>query len=198
MPDFVPVSGSIEFRITGVHTSGKKMYNIGHVDCGAPLPTQAEVEAVATVVAAWVDGTYSSFWSSLISSDEVRARSNAQEPGPVAVVTGYAAVGALGGDMQPLDTTMCVNLLGGLTGQSNRGKWYTFTADETVITSGLFSAAYATSMQVALAGLQADLGAAGFALAVESRRNLSLVQIVSFQAQRIPSHLRSRKANRGI
>jgi hypothetical protein len=198
MPDFVPVAGSIECRITGVVTGGKKMYNIIHVDCGSPLPTYAECLSVATIVAAWVDGTYNQYWANDITSDEVRARSNAEEPGPVATVTGYAAAGALTADLLPVNTTMCVNLLGTLTGQSNRGKFYTFVADESVITEGLFSVGYATSLQTSLIALAADLAAGGFALAVESRRTLSLKQVVSYQAQRIPSHLRSRKANRGI
>lgn len=198
MPDFVPVAASIEFRITGLHTGGKKMYNIMHVDCGSPFPSLSEVRQVAETVAAWVDGTYNALWSSAITSDEVRARSNAEEPGPLWIETGYAAQGGLTGDMLPLNQSLCVNLLSGTTGQSRRGKFYVFPGDETSQTVGLYTVPYATDAIAALQGLESDLAAVGFALAIESRRRLALYQVESYLAQRIPSNLQSRKANRGI
>lgn len=199
MPDFVPVSGSIEFRITGQSTAtGKKMYHIMHVDCGSPLPTLAECQLVADTAAAWVIASYKSFYCSDIVVNEVRARSNAQEPGPVAYNTTVSQAGTLNGDRVPASQAMCVNLLTGFTGLRRRGKFYTFQADETVQTNGLYSAGYAVGVEASLNLLMADLAAAGFALAVESRRDLFLYQITDFLPQQIPAHLKSRKANQGI
>lgn len=198
MPDFVPVGGSIEFRITGQHSGGKKMYNIGHVDCGSPFPTLAEVTEVANIVAAWCTGIYKSVFNQAILINEVRARSNAAEPGPTYTNNTVNQAGALVGDQSSMDTTCCVNLLSGLTGQSNRGKFYIFLPDEGVMTNGLFSSAYAAGCEVVLSSLAADLATGGFALAVESRATLSLKQVSAYLAQPIPSHLRSRKVNRGI
>lgn len=199
MPDFVPVSGSIEFRITGLHSSsGKKIFNIGHVDCGQPLPTLAECQLVADTVASWVVGSYRSVYSDDILINEVRARSNAQEPGPVAYNTTVNQPGQLTADMAPLSTTMVVNLTSGFTGFRRRGKWYIFTPDESVMTNGLFTSGYAVGCETVLSVLRGDLAAAGFALAVESRRDLALYQITGQLGQIVPSTLRSRKANKGI
>lgn len=198
MPDFVPVTGSIEFRITGQHSGGKKMYNIGHVDCGSPLPTYAQCVAVADAVAGWCTGIYKSVFHQSIIINEVRARSNAAEPGPVYTNNTVNQAGALVGDQSSMDTTCVVNLLSGLTGASHRGRWFIFLPDEGVMTNGLFSSAYAAACEIVLSSLAADLNTAGFALAVESRRTLSLWQVTSYLAQPIPSKLRSRKVNRGI
>lgn len=199
MPDFVPVSGSIEFRITGFNqVSGKKVYNIGHVDCGSPLPTLAEVTAVAVSVATWVVGSYKSLYHEDIVVNEVRARSNAQEPGPVYVHNTINQIGALVGDIQPSSTTLCVNLLSGFTGLRRRGKFYVFPADETVMTDGLFTAGYCQGAEAVIELLHDTLELDGFALAVESRRDLALYQVEGYLAQPVPSHLKSRKSNQGI
>jgi len=199
MPDFVPVSGSIEFRIQAQSTAtGKKMYNIGHVDCAAPFPTLADVTAVVNVVSPWVIATYKSFFTTDLVCNEVRARSNAQEPGPLYINSTISQAGALGDDRLASSDTLLVNLLSGTTGQRRRGKWYTFQGTEAIRTNGLYTAVYSSAMESALASLAADLATAGFALAIESRRDLALYQVISFSSQPIPSSLRSRKANRGI
>ena len=199
MPDFVPVSGSIEFKISAVSTTtGKKMYNINHVDCGSPLPTQSECEDVVTAVSDWVIATYKNFFTSDLVVNEVRARSNAQEPGPIAINSSINQAGGLTGDRVAASTALCINTLSGTTGQRRRGKWYVFQGDETVMTNGLFTSGYCSNAEAAMNILLGDLATAGFALAVESRRDLALYQILGFSAQPIPSHLASRKANRGI
>jgi len=199
MPDFVPVSGSIEFRIQVQSTAtGKKMFNIMHVDCAAPFPTQQDCHDVVDAVSAWVIATYKSFWTSDLVCNEVRARSNAQEPGPLWINSTISQAGSLGDDRLAASDTLCVNLLSGTTGLSRRGKFYVFQATEAVRTNGLYTSVYCAGAEAALSSLAADIVTAGFALAVESRRNLALYQIVGYSAQPVPSHLASRKANRGI
>jgi len=199
MPDFVPVSSSIEFKITAVSTAtGKKMYNIGHTDCAAPFPTQSQCQDTVDQVSAWVIATYKSFFTSDLVVIEVRARSNAQEPGPLAINSTINQAGALNGDRLAPADTLCVNELSGTTGQRRRGKFYVFQADETVRTNGLYTSTYCSNMEGALTGLVALLDAVGQAYAIESRRDLALYQIIGFSAQPIPSHLASRKQNRGI
>lgn len=198
MPDFVPVSGSIEFRITGLHTSGKKVYNIGHVACASPFPTLSEVTQVAVVVGNWCDISYYNMYNSTIRIVEVRARSNAQEPGPVYIDTTPNVAGTLAGDPLPLAQSLCINLVTGLTGPSQRGRWFTFPADETTQTLGVYNVTYKNFMETSLAALQADLQSGGFDLAIESRRHLALYPITGYVGQIIPSTLASRKPNRGI
>jgi hypothetical protein len=198
MADFVPIEADIEIRITGQHTGGKKMYNIIHADCGSPHPTLAEVTAAANAVASWVQTTYAALYSQYITVNEIRARSNAEEPGPVYTNASINEAGALLTDMESMDTTMCVNLLSGLTGASNRGKFYVFTPDEPQMTQGIFTSGYQTQCEAAMVALRTDLASAGFAMAIESRRYLRLRQIVGQLGQIIPSHLQSRKANHGI
>lgn len=199
MPDFVPVSGSIEFRITGVSlATGKKMYNVGHVDCASPFPTQAQCQDVVDVVSAWVIASYKAIYCSDVVVSDVRARSNAQEPGPIAINSAIFQAGQLAGDRLPASQALCVNLLSGTTGQRRRGRWFVFQADETTQTDGLYTAAYASAAGLVISVLRDDIATAGYALAIESRRDLALWQVVGFLPQRIPSTLRSRKANRGI
>jgi hypothetical protein len=198
MPDFVAIPADIEVRITGQHSGGKKMYNIIHADCGSPLPTLAEVTAAVNAVASWVQTTYAAFYHQSITVNEIRGRSNAEEPGPTYTNASISEAGALLLDMESMDTTMCVNLLSGLTGASNRGKFYAFTPDEAQMTNGIFTAAYQGNLESAMIALRTDLAAAGFAMAIESRRHLRLRQIVGQLGQIIPSHLQSRKANHGI
>jgi len=199
MPDFVPVSGSIEFKITVVSSAtGKKMYNIGHTDCAAPFPTLAQCQDTVDAVSAWVIATYKSFWTSDLVCVEVRARSNAQEPGPIAINSAINQAGGLTADRLAASDTLCVNLLSGTTGQRRRGKIYIFQADESVRTNGLYTSGYCSNVEAALNLLLGDLAGVGQALAIESRRDLALYQIVAFSSQPVPSHLASRKANRGI
>lgn len=199
MPDFVPVSGSIEFRIGAYSVAtGKKFYNINHVDCASPFPTQAQCQDVVDAVSAWVIASYKSLWTSDVVVNDVRARSNAQEPGPIAINSTINQSGALAGDRLAASDTLCINLLSGTTGQRRRGKWYVFPADETVRTNGLYTGGYCATAEAAMNLLLADLATAGYALAIESRRDLALYQVIGFLAQPIPSALRSRKANRGI
>jgi len=199
MPDFVPVSGSIEFKITVVSTAtGKKMYNIGHTSCASPNPTQSQCQDTVDAVSAWVIATYKSFYTADLVCVEVRARSNAQEPGPIAINSAINQAGALADDRLAASDTLCVNTLSGTTGQRRRGKFYVFQATEAVRTNGLYTSAYCSSMETALASLATSLATVGQALAVESRRDLALYAIIGYSAQPIPSHLASRKANRGI
>lgn len=199
MPDFVAVNNSIEVRIGGYHvTKGKKLYNIIHCDCGSPLPTLAEVTAAVGAVSNWVINSYKSLFVDDILVNEVRGRSNAQEPGPTYTNSTINQIGALTGDMVPMSQAMCINLLTNLTGRSQRGKFYVFPTDEVVQVNGLYTGAYAAACELSIVALQGELSTAGFALAIESRRHLALYQVQSVLAQNIPAHLSSRKENRGI
>lgn len=199
MPDFVAVANSIEIRIGGYHqTNGKKVYNIVHADCGSPLPTLAEVTAAVGAVSSWVSASYKGLFVDDIIINEVRGRSNAQEPGPTYTNSTINQAGTLTGDMVPMSQSCCVNLLTNLTGRSQRGKFYVFPTDEVVQVGGLYTAVYAAACETVLGALAAELAGAGFALAIESRRHLALYQVQSYSAQNIPAHVSSRKVNRGI
>lgn len=199
MPDFVAVSGSVEVRIKGIHTvSGKAMYNIIHVDAGVPLPDNSDCHTIALAVQSWCAAYYRDIINEDITIDEIRARSNAEEPGPVDVLSALGIVGSLGGDIVPLDQSLCVNLTTGRTGAARRGRFFVFPADELNQTDGLYISSYADACATALAQLDVGLLAAGEQFVIESRSTLSLYPVTGQSSQRIPSRLRSRKVNHGI
>lgn len=198
MPDFVPIGYSMEARLTGLHSSGKKMYNILHFRDTVPLPSYEDCEEIGLTLAGWVQDTYNVMYHASIRIVEIRVRSNAAEPGPVYLNTSIDEVGLLVGDQLPMAQSICVNLTTNNTGPSQRGRFYAFTADEAQQTNGVYTVTYRNVAEACMADLKALTTALGFPWAIESRRRLALYDIQGFSAQVIPSTLRSRKPNHGI
>ena len=198
MADFVPIAHSMEIRIRGIASlNAKKLYHVMHAYSTNTSPTLEECQDVADIVSLWVGASYKGQYSDNVTIDEVRVRSNAVEPGPVA----YAypdVVGTQTGDPMPMSTTLVMTLRTGLTGYSQWARFNTFFCDDSKVTDGLYTQAYVDAVQAALQGLMADLLAASLPLAIESRRHLAIYPVTAVQGNRVPRNLSSRYVDRGV
>jgi hypothetical protein len=197
MPDFVPVARSIEWTILAQHVGGKKLYNVGHCETHA-LPTLADCLNAVDALTTFCHDDYVALFSDQFTIVEIKARSNAEEPGPIAYNTTIAATGTLTGDPYPMATACRVHTTTGLTGQSQHGAFYAFPPNESQVTAGLFNSVYRGSLENILLALNGYFAAVDLTNAIESRRHLDLYPIIAFNARAIPAHLRSRRPDRGI
>ena len=195
--DFVPIASGMLATLRARHTSGKLVFNTIHARGPTTLPTITDVTLFANTVVAWIASDYKALYSQSYTCIDVTARSIATEPSPVAV-TASGQVGSQNGDEQPASTTMVSTLLTGLTGLSHRGRFFVWPADETKMTNGLFTAAYASATLVALTNLMGALGSAGIPWVIASYRHLTLFDITDNRPSIIPAHLRSRRVDKGI
>lgn len=198
MADFTPIPRCIQVRIQGQHTSGKKVFNLLHFRSASALPPLGDIVAAVAFVSNWVTTNYKLCYSAAITVNEILGRSNAEEPGPTYTDDTINQPGTLLGDMLPLSTSMCATLRTGLTGISNRGRFFAFPATETETAAGLFNAAHVVIVETQLGQLVLDATTAVLPWVVESRRHLRLTPIIGGQGNVVPAHLASRKVNRGI
>lgn len=198
MPDFVPVARSIEWTILATNNIGKKVYNVGHCRTVSALPTLADCINAVDALTDFCHDDYVALFNNTWTITEIKARSNAEEPGPIAYNTTVSDTGTLSGDPVPMATACRVHLGTGLTGQSQHGAFYAFPADEGQITAGVFTPIYLGSMQNVLIALAGYFSAVGLTMAIESRAHLELYPISAFIARPIPAHLRSRRPDRGV
>lgn len=198
MPDFIPVNYSLEITVQALSVTGKKAYNVIHAKTATAHPTMADCLNAVDVMTTWLHDDYSALYSDKWATVSVRARSNAEEPGPVAFNTTMNNAGILNGDRLPDAQALRVNTHTGYTGQSQHGAFFCFPADESVQTNGLYHATYRGSAENILESLRLGLVAVDLVLAIESRAHLALYPILAFEAKAIPATLRSRRPDRGI
>lgn len=197
MPDFTPVPYGIQATIIGLALNGKRMTNVIAFKADTPLPTLAQVQAVANLVRDWVDSDYNACYCNQVDAINVHARSIAAEPGPEADAVPASGTGTLTGDVVPMSQTCVIQLHTGLTGQSHAGRLNTFQANENSQLNGLWLPAYVTVCELAMGALLAAVALTDFLWCVWSRTLLELFEITSVAGNVIPRTLRSREVDRG-
>jgi hypothetical protein len=196
--DFVPTEACVQAVVWGRHNSGKLMYNTLSFLAPHELPTAADVQTVATMVAAWVHDAYIAVFSDKITVINVHARSMAEEPAPEYDAVPAGGTGQQDGDLLPLSQAALVQLHTGLTGQSQAGRVYVFTATEDNQTNGLFTTTYALACDNAFVALRTAANTSGYPWAVWSRVHRRLTPVGGVITNIVPYNLRSRRINKGI
>lgn len=146
--------------------------NVIHIKKGSPY-TLAELQAVRTVVINWWNATYKANIHTNVSLVRVRTKALDTNTSPMEDYTLPAASpGSVGGTGTTNAVSFCVKLASGLSGRSNRGRWYVAGLPNSATASTTqVSAAYAAAIVAALGTLKANLLANGDTLVISSYRH---------------------------
>lgn len=196
--DFNPFPYYIQGTLIATGANGKKMSNVLAFKGLAELPSYADCVAIGTMLHDWVTTDLWNTYSDSLAITQIHVRSMAEEPGPEYDLAVTDGVGSQAGDDLPMSQTMVVQLQTGLSGHSQVGRFNTFQSTEDMQTGGLYTGAYITTVESALAALQVLAGLEGYQWCVASRHLTTLYEIVAVIANGIPRTLRSRAVDHGI
>lgn len=174
---------TLQVNVYGHDESNNMLLNVFHVSTPG-LPSLAACEAVAALVADWVDGNYNNTWAENISSDRVVVTDASEIEGAQAELA-VTVAGTLVGTAVPSNVTLAVKKSTGVTGRANRGTWYSWPCTSNqleVLDSNLFLESHRDAVVTSLNNLKDLLHTAGYDIVVASKASGATPVVVNFVA----------------
>jgi hypothetical protein len=195
-----PIPRGIEITLRA-HRGGDARVNVFHSRAAGGTPTQAELDANAAAVAAWVSVVQVQNVSNTVVYDTVTARDISVIDGPQSVVS---LSGVVGLDPQdPLPGNVCILAHWATTrgGRSGRGRTFWFDSSEAALSGGVWSSVFVSQINAASIALMNDFATINTPMTVLSRKYGTMAGVIAVsvnnnvysQRDRLPGHRRHRR-----
>jgi hypothetical protein len=174
----VPLAAQVEMRFT---QQGQKVENVFHVS--TPLgPVPADYDTIGGLFASWFTATQASEVSNGLTLHSVIVRDMAVQNGlAVEHTTGLPASGLDASAQPPMNVTLAVKWVTGLSGRSFRGRTFHLGVVNTQFANSTANGALITSLHNTYNLLRTNLASAGFPLVVVSKFSNKLPRVAGLK-----------------